>query len=186
MRGEGLDRIERIKADPLYLECVSLNGLRERERVFCRHDFQHMLLVSQISYKIITGTGGLDGFIRREGLSGPVQAAEVICAAGLLHDIGRWRQYDYGEDHALAGARMARAVLERAGFSAEEIRTVTRAIGEHRRAGPGASYLGRVICLADDLSRPCGTCGARTDCYKYEHLENLKDKNRTGFCLDKG
>lgn len=173
-----MDRIERIKTDPLYLECLSLNGLREKERVFCRHDYQHMLLVSQISYKIITDTGGMDNFVKTEGLPGPAQALEVICAAGLLHDMGRWRQYDTGEDHALAGARMARAVLERAGFTPNEIKTVTRAIGEHRRAGPGTSYLGRVICLADDLSRPCGTCGARMDCYKYDYMENIKEKKR--------
>ncbi|MCL6610479.1 MAG: HD domain-containing protein [Peptococcaceae bacterium] len=137
-----------------------------------------MILVSRISYKIIKETGGIENFVKAEGLSGPDQAREVIFAAGLLHDMGRWRQYDTGEDHALAGSRMARAVLERAGFTPDEIRIVARAIGEHRRAGPGTSYLGRVISRADDLSRPCGTCEARAECYKYDYMESLKEKKR--------
>ncbi|MFZ5633960.1 MAG: HD domain-containing protein [Bacillota bacterium] len=176
-----MDRIERIKTDPLYVECLALNGDRERDRRFCRHDFQHMLSVSQISYKIISDTGNLDYFARTERLPGSARAVEVIRAAGLLHDMGRWRQYDTGEDHALAGSRMARSVLERAGFIKREIETATRAIREHRRGGPGTSYLGRVICLADDLSRPCETCGARFECYKYEYMENIKERNRMGI-----
>ena len=153
MRGEGLKRIEKIKSDHFYLKCLSLNSLR-----------------------VISETVGLERFAGDERLSGPGQAEEVICAAGLLHDIGRWRQYDNGEDHALAGAGMAGEVLERAGFSGHEIKVITRAIREHRREAPGSSRLGRVLCLADDLSRPCKTCGARMDCYKFDQLENLKEK----------
>lgn len=176
MRGEGLNRIRNIRIDPLYIECLSLNALRERDRIFCRHDYRHMLAVSQISYKIIAGTAGLGLFAEKEGLNGTAEAAEVIHAAGLLHDIGRWRQYDTGEDHALVGAGKAGEVLERAGFSKKEIKIITRAIREHRQAGPGTSHLGTVICLADDLSRPCGSCKARQECYKFSDMVNLKEK----------
>ena len=176
-RDDQAERIEKIKIDTFYLECLSLNGDRERDRPFCCHDYQHMLKVSQISYKIINQNSQLDEFVKREGLSGPRSAREVIYAAGILHDIGRWRQYDTGEDHALAGAGMARAVLERAGFSIIETAIVIRAISEHRCIVPGQSYLGRVMCLADDLSRPCGDCDARLDCYKYEQVESIKEKN---------
>jgi len=181
-----LDRIDMIKKDPLYLECLSLNSLREQERVFCRHDQEHLEAVARISLKIITEAVGLDRFARDQGLEGTTQAAGVIYAAGLLHDLGRWRQYDAGEDHAGAGARLARPVLERAGFAKQEIGLVTRAITEHRRAGPGASLLGRVICLADDLSRPCATCQARSECYKFDDLENLREQNKSGYRLDAG
>ena len=180
-----MDRIQRLKADAFYQECLSLNGDRERDRLFCCHDYQHMLDVAQISYKIV-GTGSLYEFAVKEGLSGVNGASEVVLAAGLLHDIGRWRQYDTGEDHALVGAAMARPVLESAGFLKEEIKAIVRAIGEHRRAGPGASYLGRVICLADDLSRPCDKCKARLDCYKYEYMEIIKERSRLGFMPEVG
>ncbi|MFZ5642708.1 MAG: HD domain-containing protein [Bacillota bacterium] len=181
-----MDRLEIIKEDPFYLECLLLNGERERDRLFCRHDYRHMLIVSQISFKIINDTGQKVEFIRFEGLAGPREAMEVIYAAGLLHDIGRWRQYDSGEDHAIAGSKMARAVLERARFSEKEIELITRAIREHRRAAPGQSLLGRVICLADDLSRPCTTCKARLDCYKYKYMENIREKNMKELVLGTG
>ncbi|MFZ5650565.1 MAG: HD domain-containing protein [Bacillota bacterium] len=180
----GLKRIELIKEDPFYRECLSLNGDCERDRLFCRHDFDHMLLVSQISYKIINGTNTLGGFARAENIGEAAAALEVVYAAGLLHDIGRWRQYHTGDDHALAGSGMALPVLERAGFLKKEIEVVARAIREHRKAGPGSSYLGRVLCLADDLSRPCRTCAARFECYKYDYMETIREKNINGYVLD--
>ncbi len=178
-----LNRIERIKRDPYYVNCLGLNGRCEKYRVFCRHDYQHMLFVSRISVEIVANTVGLDGFADLSGLPGTPEAVEVIGAAGLLHDMGRWLEYDAGEDHALAGAGMAVKVMERAGFNKREIDVAVRAIGEHRRAGPGTSLLGRVLCLADDLSRPCGGCGAVGDCYKREYMENIKKRNRAGYCL---
>lgn len=184
--GEGLGRIEVVRKDPFYLDCLSLNGERERDRLFCRHDYRHVVLVSQISCKIIKQTCGLNTFIKTEGLNGIKSALEVVYAAGLLHDMGRWLQYDTGEDHALAGSVIAAGVLKRAGFSEREALVITRAIREHRKALPGQSYLGRVLCLADDLSRPCGSCSARLDCYKYEYMENIKKRNRTGYELDAG
>lgn len=180
----GLKRIELIKEDPYYRECLSLNGDREMDRPFCRHDFKHMLLVSQISYKIITQINTLGGFARAENIGEAAAALEVIYAAGLLHDMGRWRQYDTGDDHALAGSGMALPVLERAGFVLKEIEVITRAIREHRKAGYGSSYLGRVLCLADDLSRPCGSCGARLECYKYDYMETIRERNLKGYVLD--
>ncbi|HBV99304.1 MAG TPA: phosphohydrolase [Desulfotomaculum sp.] len=182
----GLGRIGAVRKDPFYLDCLLLNGERERDRLFCRHDYRHMVLVSQISWRIIKQTDGLESLIKTEGLSGKMSALEVVYAAGLLHDMGRWRQYDTGEDHALAGSAMAGSVLKRAGFSEREAMVVIRAIREHRKALPGQSYLGRVLCLADDLSRPCRSCNVRLDCYKYEHMENIKKRNKTGYKLDAG
>ena len=186
MGGGILERVEKIKNDLFYLKCLSLNDLKERGRQFCRHDYQHMVLVSEISYKMIMEDQGMERFIINEGLTGFSQARDIIYAAGLLHDIGRWRQYENGDDHALAGADMSIAVLERAGFTPKEIQITTRAIGEHRRAGPGASYLGRVLCLADDLSRPCPTCQARPECYKAESMDSIREKNTVGLCPDVG
>ncbi|MFZ5595702.1 MAG: HD domain-containing protein [Bacillota bacterium] len=179
-----MDRIEKIINDPFYCKCLSLNDERERDRLFCRHDFSHMFRVSLISYKILIDTG------RQGDIAGwavelpPARLKEIVYAAGLLHDIGRWRQYDTGEDHAGAGAVMAGEILARSGFSGKEARLIARAISEHRRPGPRSGMLGRVLCLADDLSRPCLSCGARFECYKYDHMENIKEKNLAGYVLD--
>ena len=39
-------------------------------------------------------------FIKEHNLSGRLAAKEVIYAAGLLHDIGKWQEYKTGIDHA--------------------------------------------------------------------------------------
>ncbi|WP_231702601.1 HD domain-containing protein [Desulfocucumis palustris] len=157
---------------PLYREYLEKNAQREKERRFCRHDFQHMEDVARVSYNILTDSGRIGDIISR-GVSREF-VREVIYAAGLLHDIARWIQYDTGEDHALAGARLARPIMENTGFDPRETALALRAIREHRRGGPGASLLGRTLCLADDLSRPCGKCDARLDCYKFEQMENIR------------
>lgn len=169
-----MDRLKAIITDHFYMECLAKNADREKERRFCRHDFQHMDDVARLSYTILLDRGGLGEIAVSGELSGPSATREVVLSAGLLHDIARWVQYDTGEDHALAGASLARGILERAGFDVRERSVVLRAIREHRRGGSGAGLLGRILCLADDLARPCAKCEARMDCYKIERMEKIK------------
>jgi len=96
---------------------------------------------------------------------------EIIYAAGLLHDMARWVEYETGEDHAAAGARTTGVILDQAGFNEVEQSIIAKAIGEHRTGGTAASPLGQYICRADDLARPCSRCGARDDCYKINRME---------------
>lgn len=168
-----MDRLKAIINHPLYREYLEKNAQREKERRFCRHDYQHMYDVARVSYNMLMDSGRT-GEILSRGVHGQESVREVIYAAGLLHDIARWLQYDTGEDHALAGARLARPIMENAGFNARETTLALRAIREHRRGGPGASLLGRTLCLADDLTRPCTKCDARLDCYKFEQMENIR------------
>jgi len=154
-----LHRVDAIISDIRYGEYLRRNADYEKNRRFCRHDWQHMLDVARIAYMLALESG------RRQGLS-----KEIIYAAGLLHDIGRWREYRSGEDHAAAGARLAGPLLDRAGFSGAEKEIITAAIREHRNGGRQASSLGRLICTADDLSRPCHRCPARGECYKADRM----------------
>lgn len=190
-----MQRVSRIINDSLYRECVERNAVYEKNRRFCRHDLQHMLDVARITYLLVleacmvgyTLTSDMPGkdflikiladanpkervtVINRPGILRQVKG--IIFAAGLLHDIARWVEYESGENHAIAGARIAGEVLSRAGFTDAEQRLITRAIGEHRIGGAEASPLGRYICRADDLARPCFNCAARDDCYKISHME---------------
>lgn len=61
----------------------------------------------------------------------------VACAA-WLHDMERGREDDGGEDHAVAGARLARAAMGGSGlFAPDQVDLVTDAIASHRyRSGP--------------------------------------------------
>lgn len=160
--------------DPFYQDCLSKNAHRETRRRYCRHDLKHMMDVSDISCKIMEKRDRLKKMAAEAGLRDHYSAREVVCAAALLHDMARWLQYDTGEDHAQAGARLAVGVLARAGFDDMETMTVVRAIMEHRREMPDSSLLGFVLFLADDLSRDCSGCRARKDCHKYLQVEILK------------
>ncbi len=170
-----MQRVGRIIGDSFYRYCLEQNAAREVDRPFCRHDFQHMLDVARICYILMVEGNQLVDFICQNRLDNHQAAKEVVYAAGLLHDIARWQQYDTGEDHALTGARLARPVLERAGFLPHEIEVITRAIAAHRRGEPRGGLLGRLLCRADDLARPCALCAARNECYKADSMDTLRE-----------
>ena len=166
-----LDRVDMILKDTWYGKCLERNAAWEKNRRFCRHDLQHMLDVARIAYMLILETGvAVEAAAASETKRVSVLGKEIIYAAGLLHDMARWQEYETGEDHAVAGARMAGPVLDRAGFDATEKEAITTAIWEHRTGGRTASPLGRYLCKADDFSRPCGRCAARFDCYKLDRM----------------
>ncbi|MDA8337566.1 MAG: HD domain-containing protein [Peptococcaceae bacterium] len=157
-----MEEIKRILRDPEYLACLAENGRRERERIFCRHDLRHMLDVARLTYILLLESGQL---VETFGVRG----RELGYAAGLLHDVGRWRQYDGNGDHARAGADLAGPILARAGFAPAEAAMITRAVAEHRQGG--TEVLGRALSRADDLSRECWQCRAREQCYKADRME---------------
>lgn len=163
-----MKRVEYILNDRLYRECLAKNALHEVERRFCRHDFQHMLDVARITYILFLEAGETGRLAEALGLPDRETVKEVIYAAGLVHDIARWRQYETGEDHAQAGAELAVPLLERAGFARGEAFAIAAAVREHRTGGIKSTLLGERLCRADDLSRPCFECKARSECYKFD------------------
>ncbi len=166
-----MERIDAIVRDPLFQECLSKNKREERDREFCKHDLQHFVDVCRITYILMLESGSFSNFIETNNLSGPQAAKETVYAAGILHDIGRWRQYQTGEDHSVIGAELAEQILKRASFSVQEIRVITRAILEHRAQRDQMSILGELLHRADNLSRACHECGAKEMCYKFSTME---------------
>ncbi len=166
-----MKRIDAIVRDPLFQECLEKNKAAERDREFCKHDLQHFVDVARITYILILESGYLPSFITENGLSGPSAAKEVVYAAGILHDIGRWREYETGEDHAPVGAALAQEILERTGFTPEERRVVVNAIHEHREQSTQMTTLGELLHRADNLSRACHECSAQDKCYKFPIME---------------
>ncbi|CEO89115.1 HD domain-containing protein [Syntrophaceticus schinkii] len=98
--------------------------------------------MSRITYILALESGRFFNLIEDNNLSGAQAAKEVVYAAGILHDIGRWRQYETGEDHSVIGAELAAEILERTNFTPQEIRVITRAIREHRSQREGMSTSG--------------------------------------------
>ena len=151
--------MRRLLLDPDYQLCLRENEKREVDRHYCRHDFNHLLDVARIAWILCL----------ERGCAYP---QGVVYAAALLHDIGRFMQYDDpSKDHAVVSCDLAEPLLARQGCSKEQINLITTAILVHRLPPADIHHpLGRIIAEADDLSRRCFQCTALAVCHKYERM----------------
>ena len=159
-----LKRVELLINDTLYRQYMNYNLEEEREPKFCQHDFSHHLDVARIAYILVLEHNDLNYFIKDSGLSGKLAAKEVIYAAGLLHDIGKWKEYRDGEDLAACSARLSRTILPRALFTPDEIEIICRAICEQRNINKDISLLGEKLYRGNNLSRMCSECHHNEEC----------------------
>lgn len=172
-----MKRIELLLKEPLYQENLNLNVQEEELLKYCMHDFQHHLDVARIAYILVLENNDLNYFIKENGLPGKLAAKEIIYAAGLLHDIGKWKEQREGVDHASFGARVAREILPHASFNTREVEIIGRAIYEHSNISTDMSFLGERLHRADNLSRIsnlsllCSECSFRNLCPKVKKME---------------
>jgi len=156
-----MDRINRILQQELYREYMAKNDLWERDRKFCRHNMGHFLDVARIA--MILNEKENDGI-----------SEEMIYAAALLHDIGRWKQYEDGTPHEIASARLALKILEKSGFDKIETGVIVTAVAHHRDADIKDSRdLNGLLYRADKLSRACFACEAEKECNWKNEKKNL-------------
>ena len=149
-------RVNQILDHEDYISYMSKIDVLEKERLFCKHGFEHGLNVARIVYAYLLEKGEL-----------PL-TKEIIYAAAFLHDIGRWIEYETGEDHAEASARLALPLLEACSFSLDNIQVILEGIREHRRhPEDNLTLLGAALALADDWARDCRHCSVQALCYKY-------------------
>ena len=98
------------------------------------------------SFAHVTRTAEEAGYIL-ETLSFPERDVEMAKIAGYLHDIGNLINRD---NHSLSGAVMAFRILESLGVSADEVATVTTAIGNHDEGtGVPVNHVCAALILAD-------------------------------------
>lgn len=152
-----MERVNLILNDPDFLAYLKKNQNLEVDRIYCHHDITHFLDVSRIAYII-----DLEEKLNID--------KEVVYAIGLLHDIGRWMEYEKGIDHAIASKELAEGILQRCGFSEEEIKEILQAIAGHRKKGE-SSPLEDLLYRADKLSRNCTSCNARSTCKRFQNNE---------------
>lgn len=146
-------RIEQIMAHPVYQKNQKQIEEAEADRVFCKHGLDHALDVARILYIMVL----------EQGLA---YEKDVIYAAALLHDIGRYEQYTTHIPHHDAGAVIAEQILEACYFSRQEIILITKAIKVHQgTAGQREDSLDYLLWRADKLSRNCYCCQAQRKCY---------------------
>jgi uncharacterized protein len=159
-------RVNKIMSDPFFQECLAKTTHYEKERYFCKHGLDHSVNVARISYILALEKGKLKQIgLKLKGIDSRL-LKELIYAAGILHDVARWKEYEDGSDHALVGSTMALPILQKAGFNLDEINVICKAIEEHRGGERLRTPLGEVLWLADDYSRECLECQAKDKCYK--------------------
>ncbi|MGN1160505.1 MAG: HD domain-containing protein [Lachnospiraceae bacterium] len=158
---EQMERINRILRHPVYRECVAKNEAAERDRIFCRHNMGHFTDVARIGQIINLEEG--------YGIS-----TELIYAAALVHDIGRFVQYEDQTPHEKASAVLAPQILAQSGFDNKETDVIIDAVLHHRDESIKEEHnLRGVLYRADKLSRACYACKAEPMCDWKKEKKNL-------------
>jgi len=132
----------------------------EKDRIYCRHNVEHLLDVARIAY-----------IMNLE--QGKPYSKNVIYGAALLHDIGKPEQYEDKIPHEITGAEKAVVVLKDCGYAQEEIDEIRAAILDHRR-GPKeeGKSLSKILYEADKSARMCLFCQAKDLCNWPEERKN--------------
>ena len=105
-----MDRINKIIKHKLYLEYIQKIKVHEKERIFCKHDMVHFLEVCRLAEidwlncRIREMEKEYENFPKLSDVRINLSKIdrEMIYAAGLLHDIGRWQEYEEGIRHEIA------------------------------------------------------------------------------------
>lgn len=157
-----MDRVNLILSNSRYQEYIDKIKQAEEDRIFCLHNMSHFMDVARIAYSINL----------EEGLEIP---KELIYATALLHDIGRFKQYEEGTPHELTSAELAPEILAETGFEEQEQEEILRAIIEHRNKNVAKERsLAGIIYRADKLSRPCFACAAEKQCDWKKSKKNME------------
>ncbi|TCO74395.1 HD domain-containing protein [Marinisporobacter balticus] len=156
-----MERINKILIHLKYIDYLNRNFESEKTRVFCHHDLRHAIDVSRVAYILAL----------EENLN---IKKDLIYAAGLLHDIGRWQEYLTGMDHALISAQFAPEILKSCGFTPSEENIICCAIRNHRKERAQNMSLDRILYRSDKLSRPCNECLAIHQCKRFSPREKPK------------
>ena len=146
-----MDRVNAILKDKEYRGYLSKIKEWEKKRHFCKHNMRHFMDVSRIAYILAIEEG-----IKAE--------KDIIYAIGLLHDIGRFVQYEDKTPHEKASAVLAPKILARCGFDKNEEELIISCIANHRNKENVDGSLEQIIYRADKLSRPCYECKYERDC----------------------
>lgn len=173
-----MERIDAILEDPQYKNVIAEIKKLEKDRIYCKHDMDHLLNTARIAYIINL----------EEELNIP---KEYIYATALLHDTGRYDEYVNGIEHDIAGGIFAVKILTKNGFRKDEIAIIKQAILEHREKNNDILIngvleqnkdldiqvnLSYAIRKADILSRPCFGCNAENTCKWSAEKKNFSIK----------
>lgn len=150
-----MKRVNKILENEKYLYYLKKNIEAEKNRVFCHHDLRHYLDVARVAYIL-----ALEKNISLK--------KDIIYATALLHDIGRWKEYLEGVDHAIASTNLAKELLEIAEFNPTEQAIIQSAIRNHRKYDAKNPPLDQILYKSDKISRPCIECAVVKECKRFD------------------
>lgn len=153
--------INQIINHPQYKDYYSQIRSYEKHRTFCIHDMIHFLDVARIGYiKILEDQANI--------------SKEDIYIVAILHDIGRFLQYENGEPHEEASARLCVSILQDVGVSDDQILEYQKAIINHRNILiKDNTDLSGYLYRGDKASRPCHSCPVDDECNWSASKKNL-------------
>ena len=154
-----MERVNRIWNHTYYRQCLDKISALEADREFCRHTPEHFLDVARLTW-IFAMEEGLD--IERG----------LVYAAALLHDIGRFRQYEDGTPHDVASVEIAERLLPECGYTEQETSVIVDMIASHRKKGSGKDIDG-LFYRAGKMSRSCFLCLAERECNWSAEKKNM-------------
>ena len=154
-----MENVNIILNNKEYKQALEKLSEYERNREFCNHTIEHFMDVSRIAYIMIL----------EENLN---VSKEIVYAIGLLHDIGRVKQYEEGIHHDIASVEMSKEILKETSLTDEEINIILNGIANHRKESD--NKLEEIIYKADKLSRQCFNCKAEKECYWSSEKKNFK------------
>ncbi|AEV28817.1 putative domain HDIG-containing protein [Sphaerochaeta pleomorpha str. Grapes] len=149
-----METVEKILAHPQFWAYLELNAEAEKDRVYCKHDYQHALDVARVAYCIV-----LERHLSID--------KDLLYATALLHDIAKWKQYALGSDHAEEGAVLAGQILSDIGLDKDTTASILCAIRTHRAKDGEKSLLGEVLYESDKACRPCISCKSLKGCKRF-------------------
>lgn len=131
----------------------------EKTRVFCKHDFSHLMDVARICYIInVEENLNID--------------KDLIYVTALLHDLGRADEVDTGINHSILSQEIAQEILKDLDFNDESKQRIINAIKHHRTNEENGDRFIEIFYKADKLSRMCFRCPARSICNWPEEKKN--------------
>lgn len=150
------NRLYKNKSYQTYLKKISQC---ETDRLFCRHDVPHFLDVARIATIKCLETKLM-------------VSRDLIYTAALLHDIGRFKQYQEKIPHEIASHELSHSLLEDLDFTAAEKSQILDAIINHRN--PDTTGFNRIFYESDKLSRNCLACPVESECNWSSEKKNLE------------
>ncbi|MCR4956461.1 MAG: HD domain-containing protein [Lachnospiraceae bacterium] len=148
-----MEYVNRLISNETYMKTMGEIHEMEKSRIYCHHGFNHLLDVARIAYIINLEKGfGYD--------------KEFLYLCGLLHDIGRAKEYITGVSHKQCGVTLAKELLAQIDYPKEKQELILEKVAQHGHAPMPKEGITRdnFFWFADKRARNCFACKAAGTC----------------------